>query len=320
MKKVSGYIEARLESPLFELFDGGDFVLSSWRDVESGSGDVEVRIFAEDARAEGAAEVLRRAFASIGADGAEIRIADVPDEDWKFSYRRHFKTEPVGRRLVAVPEWERGLAAESEAVAAGRIPLYIDPGLAFGTGRHETTRTCLEFIDAYAIPGGSFLDMGCGSGILAIAAAKLGFSRVAGFDIDGDAVEAARSNAALNGVEADFRQYALGGGAISNDAAIEAAKGIYPDLAQAPRTGPAHPPFPPARFAVANILAPLLVAFADEIAALSEDILVVSGILEEAYPEVAEAFACRGFAEVERKTAGEWATGLLRRTSQATCR
>ena len=156
--------------------------------------------------------------------------------------------------------------------------------------------------------------MGCGSGILSIAAAKLGFSPVAGFDIDEDAVNASRENAAMNGVSVDYRLFALGKGAVTLDESIEAAKGVYPDLAlQGRDVGAGEAPFAPADFVVANILGPLLIAFADEIAGYAKKTLIVSGILEELYPEVLAAFQSRGFREISRKTIGEWTTGHLSR-------
>ena len=213
---------------------------------------------------------------------------------------------------MTVPTWELdGFKASGEF--SDRIPLVLDPGMAFGTGKHETTRACLEYIDELAGDGAqSFLDMGCGSGILSIAAAKLGFSPVAGFDIDEDAVNASRENAALNGVSVDYRLFALGKGAVTLDESIEAAKGVYPDLAlQGRDVGSGAAPFAPADFVVANILGPLLIAFADEIAGYAKKTLIVSGILNELYPEVRGAFAALGFSEVSRKTIGEWTTGCL---------
>jgi len=162
----------------------------------------------------------------------------------------------------------------------------LDPGLAFGTGKHETTRACLEYIDELADAGGGMLDMGCGSGILSIAAAKLGYSPVAGFDVDPEAVEASRENAEANGVNVDYRRFALGSGRAGG------WEGTY-------------------SLVVANILGPLLIRFADEIAPAVGRHLVVSGILTEIYEEVLSAYRARGFAEVSRKTLGEWTTGLL---------
>ena len=312
MIKVFCNIADALVDPLFEVFDGGDFILSSYHDIEEP--DTQMQVYLSDpAQADEAARRLKDALALVGSN-AQVGASEVPDEDWKLSYRRHFKIEPIGRRLVTVPTWElEGFKESSEF--SDRIPLVLDPGMAFGTGKHETTRACLEYIDELAGNGAqSFLDMGCGSGILSIAAAKLGFSPVAGFDIDEDAVNASRENAALNGVSVDYRLFALGKGAVTLDESIEAAKGVYPDLAlQGRDVGSGAAPFAPADFVVANILGPLLIAFADEIAGYAKKTLIVSGILNELYPEVRGAFAALGFSEVSRKTIGEWTTGHLSR-------
>ena len=321
MTKVHCSVPERYVNPLFEVFDGGDFILSSYHDIEEPDTQMQVYL-ADPAQAGEAARRLREALALVGSS-AMVETSEVPDEDWKLSYRRHFKIEPIGHRLVTVPTWElEGFMASGEF--SDRIPLVLDPGMAFGTGKHETTRACLEYIDELATvqlpnhlttqPPNSFLDMGCGSGILSIAAAKLGFSPVAGFDIDEDAVNASRENAALNGVSVNYRLFALGKGAVTLDESIEAAKGVYPDLAlQGRDVGSGAAPFAPADFVVANILGPLLIAFAEEIASYAKKTLIVSGILSELYPEVLAAFQSRGFREVSRKTIGEWTTGHLSR-------
>ncbi len=312
MTKVHCSVPERCVNPLFEVFDGGDFVLSSYHDIESD--ETEMRIYLEDAaQAPDAARRLADALRVAGC-AAEVSTSEVPDEDWKLSYRRHFRTEKIARRLVTVPTWELDdFKASADPDMRARIPLVLDPGLAFGTGKHETTRACLEYIDELAGNGAqSFLDMGCGSGILSIAAAKLGCSPVSGFDIDEDAVNASRENAALNGVKVDYRLFALGKGAVTLDESIEAAKGLYPDLAlQGRDVGSSATPFAPADIVVANILGPLLIAFAEEIASYAKKTLIVSGILNELYPEVRGAFAALGFSEVSRKTIGEWTTGCL---------
>lgn len=312
MTKVHCSVPERCVNPLFEVFDGGDFVLSSYHDIESD--ETEMCIYLEDAaQAPDAARRLADALRVAGC-AAEVSTSEVPDEDWKLSYRRHFRTEKIARRLVTVPTWELDdFKASADPDMRARIPLVLDPGLAFGTGKHETTRACLEYIDELAGNGAqSFLDMGCGSGILSIAAAKLGCSPVSGFDIDEDAVNASRENAALNGVKVDYRLFALGKGAVTLDESIEAAKGLYPDLAlQGRDVGSSATPFAPADIVVANILGPLLIAFAEEIASYAKKTLIVSGILNELYPEVRGAFAALGFSEVSRKTIGEWTTGCL---------
>ena len=281
MKKVFCSIEEKFVNPLFEVFEGGDLILSSYRDIELPL--AEARLFVEASQVEAAREALGRALAVVGVENPEIRECDIPDEDWKFAYRRHFKTELVSSRILVQPEWEN--------VAVVRF----DPGMAFGTGKHETTKACLQYIDEIAAAAEkagegpmSFLDMGCGSGILSIAAAKLGYVDVEGFDVDQDAVDASIENAGKNAVSVAYRKFALG--------------------------RPDNPP-PKRKYdlVAANILGPLLIRFADEIAPYVGRRIVISGILTELYPEVLAAYSSRGFKEVSRKTIGEWTTGLLER-------
>ncbi len=313
MNKVFCLVEEKYVNPLFEVFDGGDFILSSYQDIEEKLTQVQI-YFVEDDLIEEAKRCLGSALEIVGSN-AVLEYAQIPDEDWKLSYRRHFKTEHVSTRIYTHPPWEPMPEAKE-----GEIVLTLDPGMAFGTGKHETTKACLQYIDEISadirqttVGGrGSFLDMGCGSGILSIAAAKFGFAPVAGFDIDEEAVQASRENAVINGVSVDYRVFALGKGAVTLDESIEAAKGIYPDLAlQGKQNDPAAAPFQPADVVVANILGPLLMAFADEIADYAKKTLIVSGILVELYPEVRAAFEARGFREVSNKTIGEWTTGWL---------
>ena len=307
MTFVSCSVPERFVNPLFEVFDGGDFILSSYHDIEEET--TRMQIFFEDpALADAAKACLGSALEIVGVS-VPITVGDLPDEDWKLAYRRHFKTESVGRHLLIVPEWELASIDQPN----NRTIVCLDPGMAFGTGKHETTRACLEYIDELSGKG-SFLDMGCGSGILSIAAAKLGYAPVAVFDIDEEAVAASKENAEKNGVQVDYRAFALGKGAVTLDSSIEAAKGIYPDLALQGKTNdPSARPFEPADLVVANILGPLLIAFADEIVGYVKKDLVISGILTELYPEVLAAFTSRGFREVSRKNLGEWSTGLLTR-------
>lgn len=293
MTCVSCSVSERFVNPLFEVFDGGDFILSSYRDIERPL--TEMRIFVPDGQDVSAARsCLQSALEIVGVE-SRIEESEIADEDWRFAYRRHFKTELVSPRIYTVPEWElEGFAAAGKP-EPGRVAVVSDPGMAFGTGKHETTRACLQFIDEVSsgalLPVSpsdcSFLDMGCGSGILSIAAKKLGFKSVTAFDVDQEAVDATVENAARNSVSLEVFRYGLG----SN----------------------AKRPLAPCDLVVANILGPLLVRFADEISAAAPKLLVISGILTELYPEVLAAFAARGYAEVSRKTIGEWTTGLLKR-------
>ena len=281
MTVVSCSVDERYVNPLFEVFDGGDFVLTSYRDVEETSATMQI-FLPDPADAPRAAEALAAAGRIVGQELAPV-TGTIPDEDWKFSYRKHFKVEVISPRLVVRPPWE------SVAPVPGQKVLTLDPGIAFGTGQHPTTRACLDAIDALAAEdaGRTFLDVGCGSGILAIAAALEGFREVRGFDNDPDAVRNANENAAANGLGALFFEGDLSA----------------PDVTA------------PADVVAANVLAPVLVRFAREVGALVNPggRLILSGILDEQYAEVRDAYAALGFAEISSRLIGEWRTGLFSR-------
>ena len=283
MTVVSCPIDERHVNPLFEVFDGGDLILSSYRDVEDDH--TTLQIFLPDpADAPRAVEALAAAGRIVGAE-LHPAVGSIPDEDWKLAYRKHFKIDVISPRLAIVPDWEVG----SFTPSPGQKTLILDPGMAFGTGQHATTRACLNFIDRLAAEGTdrSFLDVGCGSGILAIAAVLEGFRSVKGFDIDPDAVQNANENAVRN------------------------------DLSGSSQLDDVIPLSPAERFAAdvvaANVLGPILIRFAKEIAALVKPSgkLILSGILDELYPEVAAAYEALGFRETDSELIGEWRTGLF---------
>ncbi len=297
MTVVSCSVDERYVNPLFEVFDGGDFILSSYRDVEDVRTTMQI-FFPDPADAPRAVAALVAAGEIVGLD-LKPETGSIPDEDWKLSYRKHFRTEVISPRLAIVPEWEvADFAAKTAGSPAPRM-LVLDPGMAFGTGQHATTHACLEYIDALAAENAdrSFLDVGCGSGILAIAAKLEGFRDVAGFDIDPDAVENANENAAKNGLGAEIRFVR---GDLCNKSTLP---GVH-------RTGDRQ-----FDVVAANVLGPVLVRFAAEIAPLvaPNGRLILSGILEEVYPEVRAAYTARGFREVSSKLIGEWRTGLFAR-------
>jgi ribosomal protein L11 methyltransferase len=272
-------------NPLFEVFDGGDFVLSSYRDVEEDSTTMQI-FFPESEGDDGsmrasAIAALSSAMEVVGVS-ADIKVRTFPDEDWTLSYRLHFKTTEITPRLVVVPTWEKYTPMQGQAM------LKIDPGMAFGTGNHATTRACLEYI-AEADAASSFLDVGCGSGILAVAAKLLGFNDVRGFDLDADAVQVAKETAEGNNVEVPFFRGDLSGHMEGN------------------------PEIPPADFVAANVLGPVLIRFAERIASLVNPggKIILSGILDELYPEVKATYESYGFNEISTKLVGEWRTGFF---------
>ena len=127
-----------------------------------------------------------------------IELLGCEEEDWRNNWKRYFKPLPIGEKLMIVPSWFEDVDTQ------GRVALSIDPGLAFGTGSHDTTRLCLEMCEKYMKPGDTVLDVGCGSGILAIAALLTGASSAVGVDIDPVAVRTAAENAEINGVADRF--------------------------------------------------------------------------------------------------------------------
>lgn len=142
-------------------------------------------------------ELLRRACSASGVAMREHAVTTLPDEDWVAKSKDGFAPIRVSRRLWVVPSW-------SDPPDADALNLILDPGLAFGTGSHPTTRLCLRWLEQRVAGGETVLDYGCGSGILAIAALKLGAGRAVGVDIDPDAVAIAAVNARRNGVDGEF--------------------------------------------------------------------------------------------------------------------
>jgi len=213
---------------------------------------------------------------------------EIEDSDWQDSYKAHFKAWQFGR-LHWVPVWER----ESFALPEGHEVLWLDPGLAFGTGNHETTRLCVERLVAWAESRGTkarVIDAGCGSGILALSAAKLGFERVYGFDNDEEAIRVSEENATDNGLSGN----------------VEFATG---DLV----TGFAGRQ---AELVLANILANVLTQFTKElIAAVAlNGQLVLSGILAIESEHVRDVFSNAVPAwKSEIRNMGEWSVVVFNR-------
>lgn len=225
------------------------------------------------------------ALALPGAEGS-VRVAPLPDEPWADAWRVHFRPVPVGRGLLVCPPWE----VPPPALAQGRMVVLIEPGRAFGTGGHGSTRSCLELLERALAGGGvsHVLDVGCGSGILAIAAAALGVLRVDAIDLDPDAVAATEDNARRNAVADRVR------------ASVAGVDGW---------AGPAAP------LVLANLLAAAHVTLAPTLAALVAPggSLIAGGLLAHEVPAVAGVFAAEGCWLVELAEDDGWAALLLRR-------
>ncbi len=209
----------------------------------------------------------------------------VDDEDWKDKWKENFKPSKITKRIVVKPTWEEYIAGD------GEIVLQIDPGMAFGTGTHETTSLCLRLMEKYLSDfpeNKKVLDIGCGSGILSIAAALLGAGEVMAGEIDKDAVSVAAENVKLNGV-------------LNNVSVVQGdlIKGI--DFK--------------ADIIVANLMADLVMVLAESAANHMEDggIFISSGILTEKKETVSEAIRNAGFEILEIEEDGEWCAIVARR-------
>ena len=242
-----------------------------------------------ESRAEAAAAYKDLAAATDASwTKAEPVVRELPDEDWKNSYKAHFKAWKFGR-LNWVPVWER----ETFVLPPGEEVLWLDPGMAFGTGNHETTRLCCERLALFAATQGDtarVIDAGCGSGILALSAAKLGFKQLAGFDNDPEAIRVSEENAALNGLagRVDFYVGDLVTGLAGRSAGL----------------------------VLANIQADVLMRFVRELCAAVAPggQLVLSGILSQELEAVRAKFAGEAAGwRVESRVLGEWGDLALTR-------
>ena len=157
---------------------------------------IHIYISPEESPAEAVA-FLRERYTAEGIEN-EISLDSCVEEDWINNWKQYFKPIPVGEKLLIRPTWEE------VQDSSGRIVLDLDPGLAFGTGTHETTRLCMELLEKYVQPGMDVLDVGCGSGILSVAALLLGAEKAVGVDIDELAVKTANENAEINRVTERF--------------------------------------------------------------------------------------------------------------------
>jgi ribosomal protein L11 methyltransferase len=259
---------------------------------ERGQGFVEYAIYG----GEGELPELGDLDAAIGGGRVEVSATEIPD-DWADRWRDFHKPLLVADRLWLRPSWE--------PPRDGAVDVIVDPGQAFGTGAHPTTRLCLELLCELEAAGeaeGELVDLGTGSGVLAIAAAKLGWSPIRAYDHEPAAVEAAAANAAANGVQLQLERMNL----------RERLPGLAPTL-------------------VANMTAPILRAVATQLLRGGEGVrrslpksateaplptprtLVLSGLLPTELDGVAVAFEPAGLREAERRMEGDWAALLLRR-------
>jgi ribosomal protein L11 methyltransferase len=207
----------------------------------------------------------------------ELQERELEEDEWEAAWKSHFSIHKVGKRLVLCPEWQEYEAKE------GEIIVRIDPGMAFGTGHHPTTRRCLEAVDELTAPGYKVIDVGAGSGILSIAAAKLGAERIWAVEIDKVAVKACRGN---------FRANEVAGKARCNIGTVP-----QPSI-----------PTGEADLVLANINSVALTKLAPDLRTLMKPggWLVAAGILTEREADVQEAFSTAGLRVEERTLDDDW--------------
>ncbi len=253
----------------------------------------------------------------------EPLVRELAEANWAEAWKAHFAPLTIGRRCWVVPAWIDPAALDLPAEAA---VIRLDPGMAFGTGLHPTTQLCLEALEGAVRPGAAVLDVGTGSGILAIGAARLGARRVVGVDIDPKAVEIAAENAALNDVVVDLRAGSIE--TVEADADVIAAvepgtrstQAIEPATSgpTAPGPGVDDPPrsrLPGFDVVVANILAATIIELAGSLAARVRPggVLIASGILAEQAEAVGAALAAAGLDLAHTAAQGDWVALTARR-------
>lgn len=290
---------SRTEWPFVELVvDSVDAEIVSASLLDLGSTGVEERP-ADDGRATIVAwfaatpdlAELAAALASartLDADVARaaastLRAGSTPDDDWLKLWKRGFEPTPVGSRLLVFPSWKR---VEAMAIP-GRIRIEVDPGMAFGTGTHETTRLCMEWLDANW-RGGSLLDVGTGTGLLAIAAVRLEpATRAAACDVDPIAIEVAKENAGLNGVADSIAFDVCGPDGVEGEFDV----------------------------VLANLTADVILFVRDALFARTRSggTLVLSGVLVEQAAGVVADMTALGMSLEWRGDAGEWSGIAMRR-------
>lgn len=214
----------------------------------------------------------------------EINTASIRMEEWANNWKKYFKPLKTGEKLVICPTWETFDEPTQRKI------LRIDPGMAFGTGGHNTTRLCLETMEKYIDNGSEVLDIGCGSGILSIAALLLGAKRTVGVDIDALAVKTAKENGVLNGFcEPTY--------SILQGNLTEKVQGVFSVV-------------------VANIVADVIIKFCEDVSAFidKDGVFITSGIIDTREEDVKQAFARFGFEIIERHEDGGWICFVCKRT------
>ena len=237
-------------------------------------GIVHVYISPEENPAEAVSFLTERLTAEGIANEIDENVCK--NADWENNWKKYFKPMPVGDRLLIRPIWE------DEYDAQGRAVLHLEPGLAFGSGTHDTTRLCLETLEKYANKGKTVLDIGCGSGILSVACLLLGADSAVGVDIDALAVKTAKENGKTNGFdEPEFT--------VLQGSTTDKVNGKFDIIA-------------------ANIVADIIINICKDVEKYMnpDAVFITSGIIEPRENDVLEAFAANGLEVIARHESGGW--------------
>ena len=276
MSMVSNYLQIEDYSDIDLKTCYGDLIDESILNADKTVASVSVYLPADSGTAD-TVHFLKERFSALNID-AKISISGVCEEDWANAWKAYYKPIEIGERMVIVPAWEKYDAPE------GKLVVRMDPGMAFGTGSHETTRLVIGLLEKYVKDGQRVLDVGCGSGILAICAAKLGAKECRAYDIDPVAVKVARENVKDSGLEDTVR-------CDTSDLlrGVDASGGAYDVIC-------------------ANIVADIIIRMTPDIGKFMNDgsVILASGIISERADDVIECFERHGLRIIERAEENGW--------------
>ncbi len=275
MSMISNYLQIEDYSDIDLKTCYGDLIDESILNADKTVASVSVYLPADSGTAD-TVSFLKSRFADLGIN-ATLTISGVCEEDWANSWKAYYKPIEIGEKIVIVPAWEKYDAPE------GKLVVRMDPGMAFGTGSHETTRLVIGLLEKYIRGGERVLDVGCGSGILAICAAKLGAKECRAYDIDPVAVKVARENvkdSGLENVECDVSDLLRG---------VDRSGGTYDVIC-------------------ANIVADIIIRMTPDIGVHMGDdsVILASGIITERANDVIECFEKHGLRIVEKAEENGW--------------
>ena len=217
-----------------------------------------------------------------------MTMDSLQDADWENNWKQYYKPMEIGERLLVIPQWEQEDPKVRKALEGGRVPLILEPGLTFGTGSHATTRLCLTALEQAVQGGEKVLDLGCGSGILSIAALKLGAASALAVDIDDKCLDVAYENAAMNGIGRDA--YTVKVGDILSDEALRAEIGGGYDVV------------------LANIVADVIIGLGPMVRSLLREngVFLCSGIIDTRAEEVADKLRQAGLEILDTRSSEGW--------------